>query len=142
MTFYAIGNSIMSILTSVQSAPGSLLQSVYNYEIPAAGTGYPYATLTPGEMQEDVLDTAWNQATYKYVVRVNDLNEDKADMEQTMRQLADTIMAGLRTSANQTFGGTVDKVLPFMVTWGWETGNTAPIRYFEITITVVKEFSI
>ena len=68
--------------------------------------------------------------------------DDKVATEATMRKLADDILAELRKRANQTLGGTVDRFLPFSLTWGWENGSTVPNRYFEIKIEVLKHYSI
>lgn len=141
MSFYAIGQSLKTVLDTVQTNSGRLA-NVYDYDSPDTDTGYPYATLTPKQAEEEALDTAFNLTTYKFIIRAVDVNKDKTTMEATMRRLADDILAELRKQANQTFGGTVDRVLPFTVAWGWDTANQMPSRFFEVSIEVVKDFAI
>lgn len=117
MSFDAIGSSIKAVLDTVQAAPGSRLATVYNHNNPDAGTGYPYATLTPKGSTEESLDTASNQALYSFIIRAIDVNTDKSAMETRMRKLADDILGELRKRAHITFDGTVDRVLPFTVSW-------------------------
>lgn len=142
MSFYAIGNSLNTILTTVKNATGSRLQEVYNYDAPDTGTGYPYATIGTPEAEENVLDTATNETVYKFTIRSVDVNKDKANMEQTMRRLADDILTELRKAANQTFGGTVDRVFPFTVKFSWGMEGNVPSRICEIQVEVSKEFTI
>lgn len=141
MSFYAIGQSLKTILDTVQTNSGRLA-NVYDYDSPDPDTGYPYATLTPKQAEEESLDTAFNQTLYKFVIRAVDVNKDKAVMEATMRKLADDILGELRKGGNQTFGGTVDRVLPFTVSWGWENTNQMPSRFFEVSVEVLKDFAI
>lgn len=68
--------------------------------------------------------------------------KDKATAEATMRKLADDILAELRKRGNQTLSGTVDNILPFSLSWGWENGNTVPNRFFEIRLEILKNYSI
>jgi hypothetical protein len=42
MSFYGIGNSLKIILDTVK-ASSSILADVFNYDVPDADTGYPYA---------------------------------------------------------------------------------------------------
>jgi len=141
MSFYAIGQNLKTILDTVKTNSGRLA-NVYDYDSPDTDTGYPYATLTPKQAEEESLDTAFNQTLYKFVIRAVDVNKDKAVMEATMRKLADDILGELRKGANQTFGGTVDRVLPFTVSWGWENTNQLPSRFFEVSVEVLKDFAI
>jgi hypothetical protein len=142
MSFYAIGQSLKSVLNTVQSAPSSRLAVVYDYDSPETGTGYPYATLTPKGAEEESLDTATNQTLYSFVIRCQDVQKDKSTMEATMRRLCDDILAELRKASNITFGGSVDRVLPFTVSWGWDTANQIPSRFFEIEVQVLRNFQI
>lgn len=141
MSYYDIGQSIKACLDIVQAAVGSRLSVVYDFEAPDA-TGYPYATIAPKEGEEDILDTANNLATYRFLIRAVNVNKDKGVMEPTMRRLADDIMGELRKGAHQTFGNTVDRVSPFKISWGWETSNNLPSRFFEIEIEVMKDIPI
>lgn len=141
MSFQAIGASLKTILDTVKAA-STRLQIVYETPSPDTDTGYPYATISPASAVEEELDTATNQTLYKFVIRAVDASNSKATMEATMRNLCDEILAELRKGAHQTFGGTVDRVLPFNVSWGWETTNTLPSRFFEIEIEVLKNFDI
>ena len=59
-----------------------------------------------------------------------------------MRTLADAILAELRKESHETFGGTVDRVNPFILSFGWETANQVPSRFFEIEIEVLKDYFI
>lgn len=103
MSFYAIGQSLKSVLDTVQAGGGNRLSVVYDYDAPDTGTGYPYATLTPKAAEEESLDTSTNQILYSFVIRAQDVQKDKATMEATMRRLCDDILAELRKRANITF---------------------------------------
>ena len=143
MSVYDIGGKLKAILDIVKNATGSRLAVVYDYDSPdTSDSGYPYATLTPKVVEEDSLDTATNKTLYKFLIRGVHCIKDKSTMEATMRRLCDDILAELRKGAHQTFDGTVDRVLPFHVDWGWETANQMPSRFFEITVEVEKLFDI
>lgn len=142
MSWNAIANEIKSILDTVKGAQNSRLQEVYNYDAPDADTGYPYATLGDDGAEESSLDTMSNQAIYNFVIRVVDVNKDKSAMVVNMRKVVDDIMAELRKREHITLGGTVDRFLPFVVSWGWESTNQVPTRICEIKISVLKDFTI
>jgi hypothetical protein len=142
MSFHAIGQQLKAVLDTVQAAPGSRLAQVFDYAVPDAGTGYPYATVSPKQSQEESLDTAFNLASYKFTIRAVSVDKDKSAMEQTMRKLADDILAELRKRSHQTFDGTVDRVLPFTLSWGYESADGVPSRFFELEVEVLKDFAI
>lgn len=81
------------------------------------GTSYPYATLSSGDITEEVLDTDLNQTLYRFTIRAVNVAKDKADVEATMRKLADDFLAELRKRENQTLDGTVDRFLPYTLSW-------------------------
>lgn len=68
-------------------------------------------------MDEEILDSRDNKATYNYIIRVKDIATDKSATEARMRALCDTIMVELRKYTNLYLGSTVDNVLPFNVKW-------------------------
>ena len=141
MSFYDIGQQLKNILDTVQSG-SPRLKAVYDYPSPDTDTGYPYATITPKDAEETFLDTALNQTSYRFLIRAVDVGSDKAQMESTMRKLADDILGELRKEAHETFGGTVDRVEPFTVSFGWESTNQVPSRFFEIQVEVLKHYPI
>lgn len=87
------------------------------------------------------MDTVYNQALYRFIIRACDVNKDKAQLETTIRSLADEILAELRKRANLTFDGTVDRVLPFTVTFGWDNSQQVPLRYVEIGVDVLMNYT-
>lgn len=93
-------------------------------------------------MTEESLDTAYNQALYRFTIRAVDVSTDKAQVETTMRGLADDLLAELRKRANLQLGGIVDRVLPFEVTFSWDNGQQTPTRVLEINIDVLENHSI
>jgi hypothetical protein len=103
MSFYDIGQQLKSILDTVQAYPTARLANVYDYDIPDTDTGYPYATITPKDAEEEFLDTALNQTSYRFIIRAVDVGKDKGQMESTMRKLADDILGELRKEAHETF---------------------------------------
>jgi hypothetical protein len=141
MSYYTISQSLKTILETVRDGGGNRLASIYDTQVPTSPT-YPYATLSTGEATEESLDTATNTTLYRFTIRAVNVAEDKVTTETTMRKLADDILAELRKRANQTLGGTVDRFLPFTLSWGWENGSTVPNRYFEIRLEILKHFSI
>ena len=141
MSYFSIASSLKTILETVRDGVGGRLSAVYDTEVPE-GASYPYATLTTGEATEEALDTSTNTTLYRFTIRAVNVAKDKATAEATMRKLADDILAELRKRANQTLGGTVDNILPFSLSWGWENGNTVPNRYFEIRLEILKNYSI
>jgi hypothetical protein len=61
-------------------------------------------------------------------------------MESTIRAVADDMLAELRKRSNMLLGGTVDRVLPFDVTFGFT--NDTPMRYVEIQIQLLANKAI
>jgi len=88
------------------------------------------------------LDTATNQTLYRFSIRVCDVNKDKAQTEETIRSLVDEILAELRKREHINFGGLVDRVLPFEVTFGWENSGQTPMRWGEIRVDVLMHYAI
>ncbi len=140
MSYYAIADKLETILNTVK-ANGTRLAAVYDTQVPEA-IEYPYATISNGDANEKALDNQFNITLYRFIIRVVNIGTDKVAVEATLRQLADEIMAELRKRENQTLGGTVDRFLPYTLTWGWEIGNTPGNRFFEINLEVMKDFSI
>lgn len=141
MSYYDISQSLKNILIAVRDGAGGRLAEVYDTQVPTSPE-YPYATISTWEATEESLDTSINQTLYRFTIRAVNVADDKVATEATMRKLADDILAELRKRANQTLGGTVDRFLPFSLTWGWENVVTVPNRYFEIRIEVLKHYSI
>lgn len=141
MSYYDISQKLKTILETVRDGGGGRLSSVYDTLVPET-TSYPYATISNGDANEKALDTSNNVALYRFTIRAVNVTQDKVAGEATMRRLADDILAELRKRANQTLGGTVDRFLPYTLTWGWEGGNTTGNRFFEISIEVLKDYSI
>lgn len=141
MSYYDISQSLKNILIAVRDGGGNRLAQVYDTEVPET-TDYAYAVISNGDATEQSLDTSLNQTLYRFTIRCVTVAKDKVSAEATMRRLADDVMAELRKGANSQLGGTVDRFLPFTLSWGWENGNTVPNRYFEINIEVLKHYSI
>lgn len=141
MSFKTIGEKLETILNTVKNAPNSGLAAVFNYE-EVASDQYPYATICTGSLEEEILDTTSNEAVYNFIIRVIDVNKNKATMEANMRALADDIMAELRKEINETLAGTVNRVAPFKIDWKWDTENSTPKRYFEINVEVMTNYTI
>ena len=141
MSYYAISQSIKTILEAVRDGAGGRLAAVYDTQVPTSPE-YPYATISTGEATEESLDTELNSTLYRFTIRAVNVAEDKVATETTMRKLADDILAELRKRGNQTLSGTVDRFLPFTLTWGYENGQTVPNRYFEIRLEVLKHYPI
>lgn len=142
MTYISIASALKSILTTVKGAVWSKLAEVYDYDMPSPedATGYPYACISNGEMHEEILDTVDNLATYTFLLRVIDIANDREATEANMRGLADDIMAELRKKTNLYLWGAYN-ILPFTLSWKWESGSSTPIRVCEITVQVQKSFS-
>jgi hypothetical protein len=143
MTFVAINTALKSILDTVRDASGSVLAATFDYEVSYTDEdGTPYACIVNRGAEETALDSCSNQTLYKFSIRVIAVNKDKSLMESTMRTLADDILGELRKRVHLTLGGIVDRVLPFVVTWHWDNGQQVPLRYFEIEVSVLKNFAI
>ena len=141
MSYYGISTALYNILSPLV-ATSPRLAAVYDTEVPSSPV-YPYIVLAAGDAVEDELDTASNQTLYSYTIRAVTVAKDKDSMEDTMRQLADDVLAELRKRANQTLAGTADRFLPFTVSWGWSGEGTAlPTRYWEIKMDILKDWSI
>lgn len=141
MSYYDISQSLKNILIAVRDGAGGRLAQVYDTEVPESAS-YPYAVISNGDATEQSLDTSMNQTLYRFTIRCVNVAKDKVSAEATMRRLADDVMAELRKGANSQLGGTVDRFLPFTLSWGWENGNTVPNRYFDISIEVLKHYLI
>jgi hypothetical protein len=141
MSYYDISQSLKNILITVRDGAGGRLAQVYDTEVPE-GASYPYAVIANGDATEQALDTSMNQTLYRFTIRCVNVAKDKVTAEATMRKLADDILAELRKGANSQLGGTVDRFLPFTLSWGWENTGTVPNRYFEIRIDILKHYSI
>ena len=141
MSFYDIGQELYDILVYIRDNT-TRLDSVYNYPVPSNDAeGFPYAYVTPGTWDEKELDTASNQALYNYTIRATDVGKDKASMDITIRQLADDILSELRKRGRQDLGGIADR-LRFSTQFYWDTANGTPLRYVEISVEVLRNFSI
>lgn len=141
MSFYDIGQELYDVLDTVKTG-GTRLAAIYNYQIASTEVeAFPYAYVAPGPSEEKELDTASNQALYNYTIRATDVYTDKAATEVTMRQLADDILSELRKRVNQNLGGLADRV-HFNTQFYSDTGNGSPVRYFEISVEVMRNFSI
>lgn len=141
MSYYAISQKLKTILETVRDGAGGRLAEIYDTQVPTSPE-YPYATISSGDATEDTLDTELNKTLYRFTIRAVNVSEDKVATETTMRKLADDILAELRKRENQTLGGTVDRFLPYTLTWGYENGNTVPNRYFEIQLEILQHYSI
>jgi len=144
MSYTSIASALVTILNWVRDAGSSKLADVYDYDAPTPDSwdGYPFACLVNGDLDEEILDTTDNKATYNFIIRVKDLaGENKSTTESRMRSLCDSIMVELRKYTNLYLSNTVDNVLPFNVKWWWDTANGVPIRVFEISIKAQKSFT-
>ena len=139
MSYTSIAAKLATILENVKNVGGSKLASYYTYENPQSDST-PFAQIMTGEAEETMLDTTTNEVAYRYKIRFIDINADKADMEATMRTLADQVLAELRKSTNELLGGEAVRFLPFKVTWGWDTGNQTPSRFFEVEMEAIETF--
>lgn len=144
MSFVNIANQIYDILVDIKDAPSAYLAEVFNHDPGYTDdSGFPYACVINRGATEEHLDTATNQTLYRFVVRACDVNKDKAQTETTVRSLVDEVLAELRKREHINFGGTVDRVLPFEVTFGWsENTSQVPMRWAEIEVNVLTHFSI
>lgn len=127
-------------MTTVK-ASSSYLSEVFAYD-PwfTDDSGFPYACLITKGATEDNLDTAYNQITYTYIIRICDANKDKSTMETTIRAVADDMLAELRKRSNMLLWGVVDRVLPFEVSFGFT--NDTPMRYVDIQIQLLANKAI
>lgn len=143
MSFINISSEIFDIIETVKDVPSAYLSAVFSYDPGYTDDdGFPYACIIAKGATEEHLDTATNQTLYRFVIRACDVNKDKAQTEVTVRSLVDEILAELRKRAHINFGGTVDRVLPFEVTFGWDNGTQTPMRWAEIAVDVLMHYSI
>lgn len=143
MSYVTIASELLDIITTIKNRPSAYLSEVFWYDPGYTDdSGFPYACVVSRGGTEENLDTATNQALYRFSIRACDVNKDKAQTETTIRSLVDEILAELRKRANIQFGGAVDRVLPFEVSYGWDNGTQTPIRWAEIQIDVLMHHSI
>lgn len=94
---------MFDILTTVKTTSDNL-SAVFQYDPGYTDElGFPYACVVTKGVTEEALDTANNQALYRFTIRAVDVSTDKAQVETTMRGLADDLLAELRKRANMTF---------------------------------------
>ena len=142
MTYVSIATKLKAIIDTVRDAGSSKLATTYNYDAPTTDetTGFPYAMISTWPVTEEVLDTRTNKVLYTFVIRACDANTDKADMETNMRGLADDILAELRKRSHLFLDDTVDRILPFQVSWSWGDSQGVQMRIFEIRIEILSHY--
>ena len=105
---------------------------VYNYEVKTSES-YPYISITPTNITEDVLDQLQNQSIYNFTIRVIDKNKDVAVMEARMREIVDLVLWKLREMWHQI---TLTDGTSIKINWSWNWGwldEQEPLRVFNIT---------
>lgn len=100
MSYKIIADELLSIITTVKST-SPYLSEVFGYDPGYTDdSGFPFACVVNRGGTEEHLDTATNQALYRFSIRVCDVNKDKAQTEETIRSLVDEIMTELRKRAH------------------------------------------
>jgi len=104
MSFVNIADELLDIITTVKDVPSDNLSAVFGYDPGYTDEdGFPYACVISKGSTEEHLDTATNKALYRFIIRACDVNKDKATTEETIRSLADEILAELRKRAHINF---------------------------------------
>lgn len=142
MSYKIIADELLSIITTVKSTSDYLAEVFWYDPGYTDDSGFPFACVVNRGGTEEHLDTATNQALYRFSIRVCDVNKDKAQTEETIRSLVDEIMTELRKRAHIQLWGLVDRVLPFEVSFSWENANQTPMRCADIQIDVLAHHSI
>ena len=142
MSYVSIASKLKDVIDIVRDASGSKLATTFDFDSPTTDqtTGFPYAMVSTWPMDEDMLDSATNEALYTFVIRACDANKDKATMETNMRGLADDILAELRKRVHLFLDDTADKVLPFKVEWSWTNNGDVPMRVCDIRIQILYHY--
>jgi len=104
---------------------------VYNYELKTT-EHYPYVSITPTDLVEEVLDQLQNQTTYSFTIRIVDRNKNIVTMENRMRIIADQALVKLREMwHNITLSDWTTVRLDWNANWAW-TDEQEPERVFNI----------
>jgi hypothetical protein len=137
MTFVNIASRLYTIIQNVKNAPWSKLSGVFSYDPSYTDeAGFPYASIINRGATESLGDQCENITLYAFSIRVCDVVNDKTLTENTLRSLCDDILAELRREVNLDLSGTVEKIYPLQVSWGWDNTSQNPLRFFEISMDV------
>jgi len=141
MSYVNITSKLFEIMETVRD--DSNLAVVFNYDPWFTDeSGFPYSCIVTNTATEESLDSCNNQTLYQFLIRTIDATKSKVITETVLRTICDRFLTELRKRENITLGGVVDRLLPFEVTWWWDTSNQTPMRYFEISITALCHNSI
>ena len=123
---------LADILTSLIA--DTKLQAVYNYDVKESNV-YPFAMVRVKDWESDFFDTSENEMTSTYMISVINQNTKVATSEVVMRELVDEILLELNKKENLTLWGTVNRIIPRTIAWGWSETNES-VRICDITIEV------
>ena len=80
MSYYSIAEELKDILDTIVSATNSNLAIAYDWDNQESEK-YPFASLITKDATEEFLDTATNQVTYNFSIRVVSINKNKSTLE-------------------------------------------------------------
>jgi len=130
--YKANAEKLTDILSSLIGS--TKLQAVYNYDIKQVDV-YPIAIVRVKDGESDFFDTTNNEMTSSYTIAIVNENKTVATSETVMRELVDDVLLELNKKENLTLGGTVNRIIPRNISWGWSETNES-VRICDITIEV------
>lgn len=136
--------SFKTIWDNLETKLGELnptyIWTIYNYDPKVdENMSTPCIIISPANWREERLDTAQNESYTPFYVRVLDqYTDDKADVEDNIRDLADRVMEKIKDMTNPSFSNWAVHKIEFDFTW-WYTEWQEPFRVFEL---LVKFYSL
>lgn len=127
MGYVSIGNKLKDLLDTLTD-----LKAVYNYDPNELGI-YPSATIEALAHQNTAYDTAANNRTYTFVIRLFYRTDEDADAESILRDLADQVIDVLEQ--NVTVAGVWEILRQTNAQW-IHAQREVPVRVCELTVEI------
>lgn len=133
MSFQAIWTALYNVVFPLIEE--GKLAAVYNYDVKLADNPLtPCVIITPADGSEGILDTAYNETIINYTVLVIDqASQDRSDMENNIRSLADAVMEKIKDMASVSYSNGATKRMLYTYKRWWADAQE-PIRVFELSI--------
>ncbi len=132
MSYVSISGGIKDILDDITD-----LKEVYAEE-PQALLVYPCATISAVSHADNFADTARNQRTFTFMIRLYQRVNDVAHGESVLLGIADDVIGVIED--DPTLGGTCDFARPTRGNWTYVERET-PVRVCEITVEALLQIA-
>lgn len=136
MSFKPIGDALDTQINELIGA--WRLGNVYNYDVRVDdGIETPAVVIAPADWREVMLDTNNNECLIPYYIRVIDTaTDDRANMEDNIRDLADAVMEKVKDMSDITYSNWYAYLKDYEFRW-WRAQWAEPYRVFELQVNFI-----